>query len=319
MPSAARAVRVTVAALAVVVGLATSDAAPARALRIVTSSTDLASIAKEIARDRLREAHSVFAGNQEPELWVEEVFPSWVVRSSRADAFARIGLYADVWVDTVLESAQNRRVMPGGRGHIDASEGIEVLEVPVGRIDRSLGEIHVQGNPHYLLDPLNAKIVASTVLDSLIALAPEDADYFRANARDFAARIDAAMPRWMAIADKHLRGKKLAAYHKTWSYLARRFGFVVVGYCEPKPGIEPSPADVRRLVETMVREGARLIIHAPVYSPRIPGAVAREVERRTGERVTVLQLPAHVGGVPEAPDYVGFIDYLLAQLSANLR
>ena len=93
----------------------------------------------------------------------------------------------------------------------------------------------------------------------------------------------------------------------------------MVGYCEPKPGIEPSPADIRRLVEVMTHEGVRLIIHEPVYSARIPNAVAREVQRQTGQPVTVLKLPAHIGGVPEAKDYFSFIDYLLAQLAANLR
>ena len=146
----------------------------------------------------------------------------------------------------------------------------------------------------------------------------EAAEYFRRNARDFSERIDTALVRWTEAA-KALRGGKLAAYHKTWSYLARRFGLVVVGYCEPKPGVEPSPADLRQLSETMAREGARLIIHEPVYSPRIPQAVAREVERQTGQAVRVLRLPVHVGGVPEAKDYFAFIAYLLAKLGEALR
>lgn len=304
-------------ALALAAALGGPRTADARPLRIVTSSTDLASIAAEIGRDRV-ETHSFFRGDQEPELWVEEIFPSWVVRASRADLLLRIGLFADVWMDTVIESTENRRIAPGGPGHVDASAGIEVLEVPAGRVDRSLGEIHIQGNPHYLLDPVNAKVVADNILRALVRQSPQDAEYFRQNARDFAARIDAALPRWEQQAAGGLRGKKVAAYHKTWSYLARRFGFAVVGYCEPKPGIEPSPADVRTLVGTMEREGARLIIHAPVYSPRIPQAVAREVERRTGQPVKVLKLPAHVGGVAEAKDYFALIDYLIARLAESL-
>jgi zinc/manganese transport system substrate-binding protein len=288
----------------------------ARTLRQVASSTDLVTITRDIAGNRVQ-GQSFFRGDQEPELWVEEVFPSWIVRASRADLLTRIGLFADVWMDTVIESALNRKIAPGGPGYVDASEGIAVLEVPVGRVDRSLGEIHVQGNPHYLIDPLNAKIVADNILRALVRIAPEASEEFRRTARVFSERIDAAMPRWETAA-RGISGKKLAAYHKTWSYLARRFGFVVVGYCEPKPGIEPSPADIRQLVETMAREGARLIIHEPVYSPRIPQAVARDVERRTGQSVTVLKLPAHVGGVPEAADYFAFIDYLLAALGRAL-
>jgi ABC-type Zn uptake system ZnuABC Zn-binding protein ZnuA len=291
--------------------------ASAKTLRVVTSSTDLTAITKEIGRERIESAYSFFAGDQEPELWVEEVFPSWVVRTIRAQVLERIGLYADVWADTVIESAQNAGIVPGAPGYVDASVGIDVLEVPTGRVDRSLGEIHVAGNPHYLLDPLNAKIVADNILRALVRLSPEDADTFRRNADDFKGRIDRAMPRWLQKA-KALRGKKLAAYHKTWSYLARRVGLTVVGYCEPKPGIEPSPGDVRTLVDTMVREGARLIVHAPVYSPRIPQAVAREVERISGQPVKVLRLPAHVGGAPGTDDYFSFIDHLLDQLLGAL-
>lgn len=306
--------------LAVLLGLAAWLAAPAaqgRPLKIVTSSTDLAAIAREIGRERV-EPYSFFYGYQEPEIWVEDVFPSWLVRASRADALLRIGLAADIWMDTVIEGAQNPRIAPDGPGYVDASRGIAVLEVPTGRTDRSLGEIHIQGNPHYLLDPANARTAAENILHGLERVAPADADYFRRNARDFEARLDAALARWDQAA-RGLRGKKLAAYHKTWSYFARHYGLDVVGYCEPKPGIEPSPADVRTLTETMVREGARLIVHAPVESPRVPEAVAREVQQRTGQPVRVLKLPAHVGAGPEVKDYFQLIDSLIATLSAALR
>jgi zinc/manganese transport system substrate-binding protein len=311
-----RSLRLLAAVLAAVLW-SSAPAVEARTLKIVTSSTDLASIAKEIGGDRV-ETHSFFRGDQEPELWVEEVFPSWIVRAGRADMLVRIGLFADVWMDTVIESAHNRRIVPGAPGHVDASEGIAVLEVPAGRVDRSLGEIHLQGNPHYLLDPANASVVAGNILRALTRLVPDQAEYFRRNAAAFTRKLESAGPRWTEAAAR-LRGKKLAAYHRTWSYLARRFGLEIVGYCEPKPGIEPSPADLRELTETMARERARLIVHEPVYSPRIPQAVARDVERLTGQRVTVLRLPAHVGGVAEAKDYVAFIDYLVTTLGDALR
>ena len=310
---------VVVGALAILLGLCLADPlfAVARPLRVVASSTDLASIAQEIGKDRV-ETHSFFLGFQEPELWLEEVFPSWMLKAARADLFVRIGLFADVWADTVIEGARNPKIYPGSPFLVDASEGVQVLEVPTGPVDRSLGEIHIQGNPHYLLDPLNAKIVAANILRGLIRASPGDAEFFQKNADEFSRRIDQATSRWEAAA-RPIRGKKLAAYHKTWSYLARRFGFEVVGYCEPKPGIEPSPIDVRQLAETMVRERARLIIHEPVYSPRIPLAVAREVEKRTAEPVRVLMLPVHVGGVQEAKDYFSLFDYLLAKLNEALR
>jgi ABC-type Zn uptake system ZnuABC Zn-binding protein ZnuA len=293
-------------------GLVSPRPAEARTLRVVTSSTDLAWIAGQVGGDRVQ-ALSFFQGHQEPELWVEEVFPSWMVRASRAQALVRIGLFADVWMDTVIEGSHNRAIAPGGPGYVDASEGIAVLEAPTGRVDRSLGEIHIQGNPHYLLDPGNVRVVADNILRALVRVSPGDADTFTRNAHDLTSRMDAAIRRWDEAA-RPLQGRRLAAYHRTWSYLARRYGMVIVGYCEPKPGIEPSPADIHRLTETMVREGARLIVHEPVYGPRIPETVAAEVGRATGTPARVMLLPAHVGGVPAARDYFALIDFLITRL-----
>jgi zinc/manganese transport system substrate-binding protein len=289
----------------------------ARPLRVVGSSTDLVAIAKEIGKERV-EGYSPFPGYQEPELWVEEVFPSWIIKASRADVYVRIGLFADVWAEALITDARNPRIDLGSPGYVDASQGIQVLEVPTGPVDRAMGEIHIQGNPHYLLDPLNAKTVADNILRALVAISPQDAAFFEANATDFKRRIDAALLRWQRMAAP-LRGMKLASYHKTWSYLLQRFGLEAVGYVEPKPGIEPSPQDISNLVNAMVREKARLIIHAPVYHPRLPQAVAQQVQRQLGDPVTVLKLPAHVQGVPEATDYFALFDYLLTALHEALK
>ena len=283
------------------------DEVAAKKIRVMGSSSDMIAIAQEIAKDRMT-GYSPFAGNQEPELFIEEVFPSWAMRAARADLYIQIGLFADIWAKTLLVDSRNHRVFPGELGHVDASKGVQVLEVPTWKIDRSRGEIHIQGNPHYLLDPLNAKVVADNILRGLIRISPENTDFFQKNANDFKARVDRAMERWQQKA-RPLRGKKVAAYHKTWSYLAHRFGFEVVGYCEPKPGIEPSPRELHDLIETMKREKATLIIHAPAYSPRIPEFVAGQVGGK------VLKLPAHVGGVPEAKDYFALFDYLLGALT----
>ena len=284
---------------------------------MVGSSTDFTSIAKEIGGDRVR-VYAPLPGYQEPELYIEEVFPSWIIQASRADGYVRIGLFADVWADSLMIDARNPLIYPGAPGHVDASQGIHVLEIPTGPVDRSRGEIHLQGNPHYLLDPLNGKIVADSILRALVAISPADAEFFSANTENFKRRIDEAMVRWQEMAAP-LRGKKLAAYHRTWSYLLKRFGLVGVGYVEPKPGIAPSPLEIRNLVDTMVRQEVRLIIHAPVYHPRTPRAVARQVIEQIGEPVTVLMLPAHVEGVPEADNYFTLFDYILTTLNEVLN
>lgn len=302
--------------LVLLIGLASSTAMAA-ALRIVGSSTDLTAIAKEIGKDRVT-VYSPFPGAQEPELWVEEVFPSWILKAARADMYIRIGLFADVWTEALITDARNPRIDPGAPGYVDASEGVRVLEVPSGSVSRSLGEIHIQGNPHYLLDPLNAKVVADNILRGLVAVSPQDAAFFEANAADFKRRIDESLPKWLDMA-KPLRGAKLAAYHKTWSYFIERFGLEVVGYVEPKPGIEPSPQDIRNLTSAMVRGNARLIIHAPVYNPKLPQAVARQVSEELGSPVKVLKLPAHVGGVREVKTYFDLFPAIISALIEELQ
>ena len=239
---------------------------------MVGSSTDFTSIAKEIGGDRVK-VYAPLPGYQEPELYIEEVFPSWIIQASRADGYTRIGLFADVWADSLMIDARNPRIDPGAPGHVDASQGIQVLEIPTGPVDRSRGEIHLQGNPHYLLDPLNGKIVADSILRALVAIAPQDADFFTANAEDFKRRIDEAMVRWQAMAAP-LRGKKLAAYHRTWSYLLKRFGLNIVGYVEPKPGIAPSPLEIRNLVTAMARQ------NGSPYHPRAGVSPAHAAARR---------------------------------------
>jgi len=264
-------------------------------------------IAREIAGEDRVDGYCPFTGYQEPELWVEEVFPSWLLKAAKADLYVRVGLAADVWADVVIEASRNHRITRGSPGHVDASEGISVIEVPTWKVDRSAGEIHIMGNPHYLLDPPNAKIVARNILAGLIRVSPEDVDEFTANERDFERRIDEAMPGWMEKA-KPLQGLKMASYHKTWSYFAMRFGIEVVGQCEPKPGIEPSPGDIDSLIARMRQVDAKIVIRAPVYSGRVPDLVARE----TG--AVSIVVPAHVGGAPGVETYFDFIDSVIRAL-----
>ena len=141
-----REIRCLAVVLFMALGLAQAGQAADRRIRVMGSSTDLMALAKEIARDRV-EVYCPFPGYQEPELWVEEVFPSWAVKASRADIYIRIGLFADVWADTLITDARNPRIDPGAPGHVDASLGIEVLEIPSGPVDRSRGRDPYPGEP----------------------------------------------------------------------------------------------------------------------------------------------------------------------------
>lgn len=284
---------------------------PARAakLRVVTSTTDLAAIVRAVAGDRV-EVESIASGYQNPH--AVDAKPSFIVKLAKADALVRIGLGLDQWVDALAENARNPRILRGGTGYIDAAVGVPVLERPAGHVDRSMGDLHAFGNPHYWLDPENAKIVASNVATRLGQIDPANAAAFQQGAADFNRRIDASLKGWMAKA-KPLQGLKVISYHLSWSYFARRFGLDVVGFVEPKPGISPSGAHLNGLIALMKRDGVRVIIKEPYFSRQAPDKLAAAAGAK------VVELPPSVGGAPGVDDYFKLIDYDLDQLLAAVK
>lgn len=285
--------------------------AEAQELFVMTSNTDHAWLAQTIGGD-LVETYTPHKGFQEPELtWVDEIFPSWIIRARRADLYIRYGLYADVWADTVIDSAGNPKIRRGEPGYLDPTGGFEVLEIPTGPVDRRMGDLHVYGNPHYLLDPHNAIPVSEKILDALVRLRPDRAEMFQRNHRRFLERLNAKLEEWARRAEP-LRGKNLATYHRTWSYFATRYGIDVVGVIEPKPGIEPTPSDLEGLIRAMKTQRTPVLIKAPVYSDEWPDYVAEQLDYP----LEIRTLGAHVGGDEGVDSYFDLFDYLIDNLLA---
>ena len=179
---------------------------------------------------------------------------------------------------------------------------LRIVEVPTAPVTRAMGDVHALGNPHYWLDPGNGRRIAQAVASKLSELRPTDAAYFNQRVADFERRLAAAEQRWDAAMAPY-RGLEIVTYHRSWSSFAERFGLDVVGYVEPKPGIPPSPAHTRDLMQLMVQHQVKLVIVEPYFDLRTPNAIARE----TG--ASVLVLPPSVGGVKEATDYIRLFDY----------
>lgn len=274
-------------------------------LKVVTTTTDLRALAEAVGGDRV-EVESLLRGYQDPHS--VEIKPSYLLKLKRADLFIRIGLDLDLWADSLLEGARNGRILKGGPGYLDTSVGIEVLEVPTGRVDRSLGDIHILGNPHYWLDPENGKRIAAAILGALSRLAPQDAPAFQRNYAAFVKQLDEAMARWQRQMEPY-RGVKLVTYHKSWPYFARRFSLVVAGFVEPKPGVPPSPSDLASLIRRMKEEGVKLIVMEPYQSEAVPRRIAQE----TG--ATIVVLPPSVGGEPGVDTYMALFDRIIEKLT----
>ena len=304
---------VTLAAFAVAAAAPAAHAAtPPGHLNVVTSTTDLADIAGAVGGNRVSVVH-ISEGYQDPHF--VEAKPSFILRLRSADVFAFVGLDLEIgWMPLLLDGARNPKIRQGGTGYLDVSQAIPVLDRAQGNVDRSQGDVHPMGNPHYWLDPENGRRIARLFRDRFVQLDPAGAAVYRQNEAAFEARLNAAENGWKADLAA-IRGKPVVAWHTSWRYFAEYNGMNIVGFMEPKPGVPPSPAHLAELMQIIRRTGAKVIVMEPFYDRRTADLVAS----RTG--VKVLILPPSVGGVRGAPvgDYVSLMRYDVAQLAVALR
>jgi ABC-type Zn uptake system ZnuABC Zn-binding protein ZnuA len=269
-------------------------AAPAQAqLKIVTTTTDFADLAKQIGRDKV-EVHSVMRGPEN----VHNVMakPTEMVFLNKADLFVHSGLDAEPWRDNLLKGARNPRVRPGKPGNVDMSAGVELLDVPQGRVSRAEGDIHAYGNPHYQLSPAGAQRMTVTLAKAMAAADAANADLYKENARKIVSEF-ADLHRELKEKLATLGEVKIVTYHKAWDYFADAFGIRIAGVIEPKVGITPSPADIKRTVDLMKREGVKVVV-VETYNSL---SEAKTVADAAG--ATAIVLPDHVNGVAEVDTY----------------
>jgi ABC-type Zn uptake system ZnuABC Zn-binding protein ZnuA len=235
-----------------------------------------------------------------------------MVKVRQADLLVINGLELDQWAEVVVQGANNPKVIPGGPGRIDASQGIAVLEVPTTRVDRSMGDVHPVGNPHYTIDPGLAPTVTANILQGLARLAPESRPIFEQNRREWLARLEQAMAGWMATLEP-FRGAKITQYHPDFVYFFTRFGLVTAGSVEDRPGIPPTPDHLVRLIADMKQRGVKLVIVEPWNDIKLAERIAQEAS------VKVRVLAPAVGSLKEADTYFSMIDYNVRSVADALR
>ena len=287
-----------------------ASAAVANAHNVVTTSSDLASIAREIGGNRIT-VTSIAKGYQDPHF--VEVKPSFLLQLRKADLLIVVGLDLEIgWLPPLLDQSRNPKIRPGGPGYLDVSTGVEILDRPTGPINRSMGDVHPLGNPHYWLDPGNAVRVAIQIERKLAQLQPDDAEAFAKNLESFKRRMNDANKRWTRMLAPY-RGAKIVTYHNSWPNFTRRYGLNVVGYVEPKPGVPPSPSHLLSLINLMKREKVKVILVEPYFDLKTPNSVAQ----RTGAQVLVMY--PSVGGTPKLTDYFELFDYNVSRLVEALK
>lgn len=287
----------------------TGAADAAAQLKVVTSTTDLYDIAKGVGGNKISATH-IGQGYQDPHFI--EAKPSFVLQLRNADVWAFVGLDLEIgWMPLLLQGARNPKLQPGQPGYVDASRVIPVLDMARGNVDRSQGDVHPLGNPHYWLDPENGRKIAKLFRETFSQLDAKNASVYEANEKAFTQRLDAAEHTWQPDLAK-IKGQPVIAWHTSWRYFAEYNGMNIVGFMEPKPGVPPSPSHLAGLIQTMKQTGAKVIVMEPFYDRKTADFVAS----KTGAKVLVL--PPSVGDTKGLDDYIQLMTNDIRLLAAAL-
>jgi len=277
------------------------------ALHVVSSIPTLGSLAKEVGGSHV-EVESLGKGYQDPHF--VEPKPNLMLVLNRADLLLHVGLELEIgWLPPLVLGSRNPKIQPGELGNLDCSRAIPVLDIPTTKVDRSMRDIHPQGNPHYWLPPGNAKIIAREIAQRLEQLDPDSRADYEKNLASFNARVDAKTKDWAPMIAR-MKGIKVATYHKSWSYVSQWVGLEEIGYVEPKPGIPPDPQHLARLIAVMKQEGAKLLLVEDFYNKSVASLVAQKAGAK------LLDLPSDVGATPQIKDWFSLVETLLKALSA---
>jgi len=299
--------RIAIALAAFSIIATTAAAAP---LKVVTTIQDLASLTKEVGGDRV-DVTAIARGYQDPHF--VEPKPSFLLLLRNADLLEVVGLELEIgWLPPLLDQSRNANIRPGTKGYLDVSHGVEILDRPTV-VNRSMGDVHPLGNPHYWLDPANAVRIAIQIQQKLAELRPADAPYFAQRLNAFKIRINDANKRWLAAMAPY-RGAKVVTYHSSWPNFAKHFGLDVVNYVEPKPGVPPSPSHTFELINMMKQQHVKAILMEPYFDSKTPQSIAE----RTGAHLVVLY-PSVGGAKSGTDDYFQLFDTNVANLLKALK
>lgn len=298
------------------VGLVVATAthgSPARGLaqdriRVVTTLPVFGELTEAVGGDRVQIV-VIASPVQDPHF--VDAKPSYILEASRADVWIEAGMDLEVgWAPLVREGSRNGSIQRDGTGYVDASAHVRKLGVPAGRIDRSRGDVHPYGNPHYWLDPLNAVPMTADIVLALSRVDPQNAAEYNDRRRAFLIELERKMGEWRERMAP-LEGLPIVSYHESWEYFANRFGLEIVEKLEPKPGIPPSPSHLARLMDQIASRGVRLILKEPYYEDDNPLLVSRE----TG--AVIVEIPNQPGAGSDT--FFDFMDQVIDQVTAAVR
>jgi zinc/manganese transport system substrate-binding protein len=283
--------------------------ASASTIHVVATTQDTKSIAEMIGGDKV-DVFAIATGYQNPHF--VDPKPSYIIKLSNADLYITLGLDLEAgWSPSLLSSSRNSKIQKGSAGYVDASIGVPLMQVP-SSINRAEGDIHIYGNPHYWLDPLNGKLIARNICNGLERISPENKSIFEGNLKKFNETIDQKMKMWNIQMAKY-KGTKVIAYHNEWCYFENRFGLQIIDFLEPKPGIPPTPSQLVKIIGEVKSNSVRIIISSPYFTTSSSDVVAKQ----TGAKV--LTLATSVGAFDTIKNYYDVFDYNINQITNALK
>jgi len=297
------------AAALTILAVSALAARPAHAaLAVVATTPDLANVAAAVGGRRVH-VQALALPTQDPH-WVD-ARPSLVLDVSHADLLISAGAELELgWLPTLLVGARNGKIQPGSPGFLEAAGLVELLERPAGKVDRSMGDIHPSGNPHFMFDPRQVERVAVGIGKRMAELDPEGSASYLENTRQFVTSLRQARQRWEEKL-RPLRGTQVIAFHRSLSYLADWVGLVVVDHIEPKPGIPPNPRHVAELIAHCKQHPVRALLQESWYASNTSELIAAQ----TGTRL--IKLPG-ASDFQAGQSYVAFLDRVADLLAGML-
>jgi len=280
------------------------------ALDVVTTTEGLAALVREVGGERVK-VQSLSRGIQDPHF--VDANPTLAVKLRQADLLVDVGLDLEIgWLPPLVNQSRNADIQPTGPRRFTAASAVQVMELPRGPVDRSMGDLHPAGNPHFLSDPRRARKVAEGLEQKLTALDGAGAATYRQRLADFERRLDGDEARWRAELAPE-KGRRVIPYHNSLIYFLDWAGLQAAGYLEPKPGVAPPPSHLAELVGVVKAQGVKAILLENFHDRKSADVVAKH----TGAKVVVL--PGDVGGTPEARTWESYEDQLVKLVSGAVR
>ncbi len=272
-------------------------------VKVFACEPEWAALAEEIGGDKV-EAFSATSAMQDPHYI--RARPSLISKARKADLLLCSGASLEIgWLPILLQKVSSD-LQPGSIGYLMAAEVVPVLGIPV-KVDRSMGDVHPEGNPHVHLNPHNIMLVGKSLADRLAVIDAENASFYHDSYRDFSSRLRRAIPRWESEAAM-LKGKPVVVHHKSFTYLLDWLGMKQVGTLEAKPGIPPTTSHLKNLLRQLKSSPADVIIR----TPSDPDDGSEWLSEKTGTKAIVL--PYTVGGDEQSSDLFALFDRTIALL-----